>query len=532
MTEGSYHFLNELTIWKLKIVAEEYGVDVSTCKHKRDYVDKIKTKHITEELVRNALEKLRKPREAPQDEEVSAEEARAIEKDLEDIAGKTGEVKDLPSDEETTVELNIDQALLMRPSFFEVDSSVERAWNRMILGDFNEAIKLNREARMKTLASFSAFQVYSAAMSIRAAETILNSVAEAKGKLDPGLKTVLASAKKAFIDGHPKRREESLEELESLTAKAYEALIDTTGKAEEELRAQLAEYESFGARTEEPRRLLDIAQQARQAANIAEYARLVKLAREHAEKAKLARKKDLDYNFHIVRAAVGEAKDVGADTSKHEEGLKEAKEALEENSFKKAMELLVSVERSADQAVFEKMASRDVEMKQAEKVQSSLFRYEPDMLEAASYGMDVQEGLLFVRNTRAALSNRDLVNASKFARRLKDVGEPMQKDLDSKRIEMGVIKKVEDAKCGKCGKKSLYTYPNNTQKCLNCGHAFSLAPPPQMGPQAQAPPAAPTVAVQAPPSVPATQPIQPAAATPQAPVSEGEKKEKKRFFRW
>jgi predicted nucleic acid-binding Zn-ribbon protein len=49
----------------------------------------------------------------------------------------------------------------------------------------------------------------------------------------------------------------------------------------------------------------------------------------------------------------------------------------------------------------------------------------------------------------------------------------MEKDLDQKRLELGVIKHVDDAKCGKCGQASLYVYPDAYQKCLECGHAFT-----------------------------------------------------------
>jgi hypothetical protein len=101
--------------------------------------------------------------------------------------------------------------------------------------------------------------------------------------------------------------------------------------------------------------------------------------------------------------------------------------------------------------------------------------------------MDVQEGLLFVSNTRAALARKDIVSAAKFARRLSEVAEPMRKDLDKARIERGVITKVDDAKCGKCGKEALYTYPNSSRKCIECGHSFSFEPAPVIPSAAPAP---------------------------------------------
>ena len=66
MAQDSSHFLNELPIWKLKIVAAEYKIDVSACRYKRDFVEKVKTKRLTEDQVRTALSKAKnEPTEMP-----------------------------------------------------------------------------------------------------------------------------------------------------------------------------------------------------------------------------------------------------------------------------------------------------------------------------------------------------------------------------------------------------------------------------------------------------------------------------------
>lgn len=484
MSPGSSSYLNELTLWKLKIVAEEYGIDVSNLKHKRDFIDRISSKNLTEDQVRLALEKARlkseaSPEEGPRDE-------KAIITELEEIAEKPEGSPDLPKKDQVTVERNIDQALLMRPSFFEVDSANESAWSKMILGDFNEAMKLNHEARIKVLASFSAFQVYSAAVSIRAAETLLSNLADEKGPLDSNLKTALAEAKRAFIGGNPRSREETLNELEVLAAGAYKAFMEKSEKAEADLYALLSDYEGFGTRTQESRRLMEIAGQAKRVFNMAEYSRLVNQSREEAEKAKEARAGELGRQLKVVSAAVEEAKEVGVDTSAKEQELREATEAYQGSSFSKAMQLMTAVERAVDTDHLDKLRNKEVEQRQVEKVNATIVTYAPDLQEAAYYGMDVQEGLLFVNNTKAALSNKDIVAAAKFARRVKEIVQPMQKDIDHMRMEKGVIKHVEEARCGKCGKESLYVYPNNTQKCMECGHSFSLVAPPTLETLAEA----------------------------------------------
>lgn len=478
MAGDPQHFLNELAIWKLKLVAEVYRIDVSSCKHKRDFVEKIRAKNLTEEEVRTALEKAKVRPVASKAEAPVIAEVKEIEKDLKRISEKSTEPQAMPSEDDATIERNIDQALLMKPVFFEIDTVAEKAWNRMILADYVEAIKLNREARNRALASFSAFQVFSTALSIRAAETLLRGLAQ-DGALDSNLKTALAAAKKAFIDGQPKRREETLSELEALATAAFDAFINKSDKAEAELKAMLTEYESFGVITSEPRRLLDIADQAKRAFNVAEYARLLKEAREHAEYARAARETEIRKALRVVRAAVHEAKDVGAATPSAEDGLQEAEAAIEQKSFRRALELMASIEQAADRAHLERIRQKDVEASQLAKINTALTTYAPELEEASSYGMDVNEGLLFVHNTRAAMQNNDLVNAAKYARRMKELAEPIRESLDKVRVEKGVAKHLEDAKCGKCGSQTLYAFPNNVQKCMECGHSFTFAQPAQ-----------------------------------------------------
>ncbi len=487
MADGPNKHLTDLTVPKLKKVAEQYSVDVSTCRLKKDYVEALSKAGVTEEQVGAAFPKAtEKPAEAQMEQEAVVE-VRSMGTELREIAERPAKTGDIPAEDEETIERDIDQALMMKPSFFDIDSENQRAWDKMILGDFYEALVLNRNGRNRVLASFSAYQIYSTALSIRAADTLLSKIATEKGSLDPNLKTALAAAKRAFIDGHPKMREETLEELEALTSKAYDSFLNSTDRAEKELRKLLDDYESFGVRTDEPRRLLEIAAQAKSAANLEEYSELLDKAKEHAERAKDVRACEIDRSFHMVRAAVAEAREVGTDTKQHEDDLREARDAFEGRALKRAAELLASIEKAADLAHIEQIRNKDIEARQMSRISSTVVTLEPELMEASNYGMDVQEGLLFVSNTRAALAKKDIVSAAKFARRLSEVAEPMRKDLDKARIERGVITKVEDAKCGKCGKEALYTYPNSSRKCIECGHSFSFEPAPVIPSAAPAP---------------------------------------------
>ncbi|MCX6658214.1 MAG: hypothetical protein NTY62_05970 [Euryarchaeota archaeon] len=474
MAQDSGHFLNELPIWKLKMVATEYRIDVSSCRYKRDFIEKIRAKKLTEQQVRSALAKARSDPPPGIASSQEATEVQEIGRDIEKIAQRPAESTELPTDDEKSVERHIDEALTMKPSFFGVDSITESALNRMTVGDYNEAIRLSREARMECLESFSTFQVYSAAVSIRAADELLAGIPDDKGRLDPNLRTAVAAAKRAFLGGSPRQREEALESLETLASKTYGAFIADTEKGESELKELLADYESFGTRTEESRKYLEIAASAKQAFDFTQYDKFMHDAREGADAARDVRKNEIDNAFHIVRASAAEARDVGADTASAESNLGEARRAFEEGAFKRAVDLLAAVERAADDAHLQRIkAQRELETRQTEKADFTMRKYGPILKEAFGYGMNVQESMAYMDNISNSLSRKDIVTAAKYARRVREKTDAMEKDLDQKRLELGVIKHVDDAKCGKCGQASLYVYPDANQKCLECGHTFT-----------------------------------------------------------
>ena len=501
--------LNELPVWKLKAIAGELKVDVSGCKQKKQYVQKITAKHPTSEQIRAALAQLKSPR----DEE-------AIERDIQQIADKPIGVMDIPGDQEREIGQQLEQTLTTRPGFFSVDSMIESARNRMVVGDFLEAIRFNREARMNCLENFSSFQAYSTAVSIKAAEELFSKLRAEGQDIDPGIQTALAEAKKAFIDGPPKRREEALENLEALATKSYQSHFKNSEKEYAELMGLLADYESFGTRTDEARRYLEIAAQARQSHNLAEVSRLLRAARASADGAMAARAGEIGSSYHIVSSAVSEAKDVGVDTASAEADLERAKKSIDEGRLKDALRLLIDTERLVDSAHLEQLRNRrDLEARQHERVTGAIANHEPTLVEAAGYGMNVQEGIRSVDIAKMSLNRRDLVNAAKHARRAEQVARSIEKPLDDMRIELGVMKPVDGVKCGKCGQESLYALPREKRKCIECGHTFSLAVATDAAPN------------QAPVIAPAARPSQ-ISASPTAGEPQVDKPKKKGFFRW
>jgi len=523
MASDVANFLNELTIWKLKAVAAEFNIDVSSCRYKRDFVMKITQKKLTEEQVRDALKKAKASKSKDEEEA----EVKRIGKEIESIAAQPEAPSVLPEEDEKNIERHVDEALMMKPSMFEVDSRTEAAHNRMIMGDYAEALNMNRDARMKCLESFSTYQVYSAAVAIRAADELFAKLKDDKGEVDSRLLTALAEAKKAFIEGPPRRREEALENLETLAIKAYRAFFENTERQEAELLGMLADFESFGARTEESRRYLEIAAQAKGQFNTGEYAKLLDSARASAKRAKDARAGEIDAAFGMVRIAAAEAHEAGADTAAAEANIDSARKAFDNGAFRQALELLVSVERAVDSAHLDQIRSRrDVEARQLERVQGTIAAYEPVLLEASSYGMDIRDGMLQIINARRALGQRDLVAAAKAVRRSREVADSLERALDQKRLEIGAIKHIDGAKCDECGQESIYAYPGPKQKCLECGHIFLMPAPAEsmMGPR--------QIPVQTPPTE-ATAAPQPAERQPAGQVAASEAPEKKkRLLRW
>ncbi len=428
MTGNLPESLGTLTIAQLKSVAKKHSIDVSSCRSKKSYMNALAGTNLTEEDVRSVLGAAAKRNEK------AAREMEKIETDLKNISEKKSEPGDIPEGENIAIERSIDQALLLRPTFFEIDSATEQAWNRMILGDFAEALTLNRDSRSQVLDQLSTFHLYSTALSIRASETLSHQIGWTDTKVSSKMKTALAEAKKAFVNGPPKRRESALEELENLTTKAFEAFIDKSQKTEKDFRKMLEEYASFGVHVKTVQEILEIASQARSSSDNAQYVKLMDQARAGADHAKDARMKEIENAFENVRTAIEVAKEAGAETAKGQAQFRNAEKAFKSNEFAKAMELLASVEQVVDSAHLKRVRqNREAEAAEIAQITSSLQQAEPDLEEAAMYGMDVRDGLLFVRNTKTALQQRDVVTAAKYSRKVRKLTKSMERDLEKLR---------------------------------------------------------------------------------------------------
>lgn len=424
MTNDLPRLLKSLTVADLKSVAEKNGVDVSSCRNKKSYVAALSEAGLTEEQVRSSLgtDAERKGKRAA--------EMKEIEEDLKGISEKPSEPKEVPEDEDVVIERSIDQALMLRPLFFEVDTATEQAWDRMILGDFADAITLNRESRSQVIDRLSTFHLYSTALSIRASETMLRQMKDLDPKATSEIKTALAEAKIAFMHGPPKRRETTLEELENLISKALHVFIGKSEETENELREALEVYASFGTHVKGPHELLEIAVQAKNSYDMEQYVGLLDQAKSQANRAKEARIREIEGTFEHVRTAIDAAREAGVDTSTGEAQFDDARKAYRDSDFVRAMQLLAAVEQAVDSAHLQMVRQdRNAEAKEIAQITSSIQEAEPDLEEAAMYGMDVREGLLFVKTTRTALQQRDVVTAAKFSRRVRKLTKSMEKDL-------------------------------------------------------------------------------------------------------
>ncbi len=423
MTDNLLELLGTLTVAELKLVAKKHEIDVSSCRGEKSYVKVLASANLTHKMVKGTLDATAERKDR------TAREMKEIETDLKVISEKKSEPKDIPEDENIGIERSIDQALHLRPLFFEIDSATEQAWNKMILGDFAEALTLNRGSRSQVIDRLNTFHLYSTALSIRASETILNQMTLTDTKISSKLTTALAETKKAFINGPPKRRETTLEELENLTTKAFEAFTDKSQKAENDLRKMLEEYSSFGVHVKGSHGLLEIAAQARSYSDIGQYVKLMDQARAQADRARETRMKEIDNAFEHVGTAIKVAKEAGAETAEGQAQFTNAKKAFKNSEFAQAMELLASVEQAIDGA-HRQSVQQAREAEEIAQITSSLQEAEPDLEEAAMYGMDVRDGLLFVRTTKTALQQRDVATAAKFSRKVRKLTKSMEKNLE------------------------------------------------------------------------------------------------------
>lgn len=508
--------LEALTVEKLRDLAQRHSIDVSKCRRKHDYVELIRaSKAVSWADVRSlapqpAAEKRAAevpapappppaPAPAPAPAEVERDRSKEIEEsleklgrslgagtpfavaerpireELENIITDIGKGAELPKETAAEVDHHLNVALQARATFFGIDAAAEAAWGKYTLGQYYQSLVSNREAREKAEDAYTRLEAASAALAIRASEGLLTQVIQAGGRVDGRTQTALIAAKQAFHEGPAKRRTEAVASLERLAMASFDALMDQTGGNLGELQQYVASVEAYGAPVHDARHFLGLAEQARAAGNLQDFGRFASEARRLAERASELRITEIKYTIPRVKAAVEEAKSLGARVVEQEREFEAADHAVEEGRWTEAVQLLSKIEAAADEGHRKQIQSAaQLEERQLQKAGLSLHRLDPLIGEARGYGLDVAELLHYANHARIALQRRDYVSASKFVRRAEELVQALEPRIEEERKRRTTAVHQRDIICGKCGQRTMHVYPDGTHRCANCGHSFAI----------------------------------------------------------
>jgi hypothetical protein len=193
--------------------------------------------------------------------------------------------------------------------------------------------------------------------------------------------------------------------------------------------------------------------------------RLVTEARER-------RIREIGDHLSTVEDHIALARTVGANPDEAARILEDARGAYRSADYPRASDLLLRAERIAMLGqlgqIQKALELREVQTRRAFE---AIAANEPVVQEAESYGMNVSEARVLLRQARDVLARGDYLTGLTFARNADEAVSRLLPRLEEERRRRG-IEKPSRGMCGACRSTRLHFYENGWGRCLECGSTF------------------------------------------------------------
>lgn len=463
--------LTGMTVLELRKLARSNSIDISSIIRKREIIDEILNSGKAPELLGIAVSEAEtKPLPAQEEMSVSDKSVGESEKPEKRTPGKNAGIapKGKPDKREAETEQYIKLIIGNRTSFFEIDGMIETALTRYASGDYYGAVQAIQAVRIKASDIYSHFRIYTNALGIDASEKLLSEATKRETISKKDANQLIKTAKNGFVNGTPKRRDETLNKLERGALKAVDKIIGEVGRELEMNRTRANELRAIGADVIEPDHLLAEAEKLKVAMKPQEAKSLIAQANTMMTRAEKIRLEEIRYSIPRVRSAIEESKTLDIDVTESENELKKASYYLERGELKLCVDSLNKSESQVDQLLRVRISSDpSIRKTQLEKTQKNIQYNEPYLNDIASYGLDTSEAMHYLRNAQTALSRGDAINAPKFARRMESLAKEIAEEVEK-------LKKrsvhASDDRCARCNQEMLYDYDTGIRRCSNCGY--------------------------------------------------------------
>lgn len=372
--------------------------------------------------------------------------------------------RDIPADEalEAVKDSDVD--------FARVEGLLEQARLRFEERRFESSIEAAQEAARLAERTTHQLRRSSWSYAILAAQGLLEpcdpSDPEVKRALD-----LLARAKDRFAKGSL-RDETILQELARATHAVQEKESEAVRANLAAVRDSIREVANLGAAVAMPEDAWT------QAADLLDRGDL-RGAKEHlarasqlATEARERRVREIGEALSAVEDHIALARNVGADPSEAEAILGEAKAAAASREYGLAGELVKRAERLAMEGQ-QRQIRKAMELRQAqmERAYAVIAASEPVVQEAESYGLDIGEARVLLRQARDVAAKGDYLAGLTYARNAEEAALRLVSRISEERRRRGIAPPTSGI-CGVCQSGRLHFYDNGWGRCLDCSNSF------------------------------------------------------------
>jgi len=462
--------LSDLTVIELRKLARERSIDISGAIRKKELIDKILVWDKAPKIGTILMpEKDISEAEAPEELKTEGEVVLESEKLERGKLTEGPKISAKTKEEEKLVEIREYIRFMEgnRPSFFGIDGLLEGVTTKYGTGDYYGAIQAIKTVRERASDFYSHFRIFTNALGIDASERLLEEAVRRGTLSQERANKLVKTAMFGFVEGSPKKREETLEQLENGALEAFDKIIGNLDKDLKIYHQRANELKEIGADVVEAIRLLTEAEKLKTALKLQEAKEQLNSAKNLLKQVEKVRLEEIRYAIPRVRSAIEEAKSIGIDITEPEKELKKASYYIERGEIKLCVESLTKSESVVDQMQHAKLSTdpalRTSQLEKARKITKQL---SPFLTDVGSYGIDISEVMHYLRNAQIAITHGDSINAPKFARRADELAKSFVKELE--KLKKRSIH-LDDERCERCGQEMLYKFDTGIKRCANCG---------------------------------------------------------------
>ena len=460
--------LSSFKVRDLKKMANKYGIDVSECQRKSDYLD-VLSKMENIKLILDEVDSLERERDLERIRGDLIDVGVGIEETLE-------EALTLPSMEDDIADEMLVEARNIDVDFNDVEDLLDFARMRFEEENFDKAVELSGEAIRVAENRFRDLLRLALAYQIMSNEKLIDRMRRSGRDFSEPV-SILVRSKEAYkMD----RFDEDIDLMNDLAVAIRSIYSDDIKETKDSLYKTgefLEEIANLGADLTVARDLLQRARDAARRNDNLEASRLMERSKEVALEAQEKRMFEIREMIPRTETIIEEAKHLGADVGDAEKMLMQAKIALDNDDYILCAELAGRAEaRAGEVQHYQIQKAMDIREKQILEAKDRIEKLDSVIAEADTYKLDVAKAKRLLYVAQETIREHDFVRMTRYVTSAQEAVDTLLPEIKSERKKRG-IEKPSAGMCGNCKSRELLFFDEGYGECRNCGKTFTWVMP-------------------------------------------------------